>query len=209
MLDPKNINRTLSQIEKQIKDPAEVELLNISLLKYMDKAKYGLENIGHFGLSSECYTHFTSPIRRYSDLMVHRYLKQYLLERDTRKFVLESNQNFITKACNIINETETTSVDCEREVIKACMAEFMADKVGSTYTGTIAAVLKFGMFVQLDNMVEGLVHISNMDNNLVYDEENKILIKPDNTYYRMGQKVKVKLINADVKKRAIDFVLVQ
>ncbi|EOA06955.1 Ribonuclease R [Mycoplasma yeatsii 13926] len=209
MLDPKNINRTLSQIEKQIKDPVEVELLNISLLKYMDKAKYGLENIGHFGLSSECYTHFTSPIRRYSDLMVHRYLKQYLLEKDTRKFVLESNQNFITKACNIINETETTSVDCEREVIKACMAEFMADKVNSTYTGTIAAVLKFGMFVQLDNMVEGLVHISNMDNNLVYDEENKILIKPDNTYYRMGQKVKVKLINADVKKRAIDFVLVQ
>ncbi|WP_434341746.1 ribonuclease R [Mycoplasma putrefaciens] len=209
ILDPKSINHTLAQIQEQIKDPVEIELLNISLLKYMDKAKYGLENIGHFGLSSQCYTHFTSPIRRYSDLMVHRYLKQYLFEKDTREFVLESNEAFISRACNIINDTETTSVDCEREVIKACMAEYMSDKINTEYLGTISAVLKFGMFVQLDNMVEGLVHISNLADDLVYDDENKILIKSDNTFYRMGQKVKVKLINADVKKRAIDFILVK
>ncbi|WBX36676.1 ribonuclease R [Mycoplasma capricolum] len=209
VLDPIFINHTLTQIKEQIKDETEVELLNISLLRYMDKAKYGLENIGHFGLASDCYTHFTSPIRRYSDLLVHRYLKQYLITKDLEKTSLENNTNYINKVSNIINDTETKSVECEREVIKACMCEYMLNKVNTTYTATISAVLKFGIFIQLDNLVEGLVHISNMNSDLVYDETNRILIKPDNTYYRMGQKVKVKLISVDIKKRTIDFVLIE
>ncbi|WP_027063574.1 ribonuclease R [Mesoplasma seiffertii] len=209
MLDPININKTLLQIDNQTSDPIEKELLNLSLLRYMDKAKYSLENIGHFGLSSKCYTHFTSPIRRYSDLMVHRYLKQYILNNDTRDFMLEKNIAFIDRACAIINDTEVTSVECEREVIKACMVEYMADKVGNIYEGTIAVALKFGIFVQLENMVEGLVHISNLEEGIVYDETNQVLIKKDNTFYRMGQKVKVKVIGADIKKRTIDFQVVK
>ncbi|ATZ21423.1 ribonuclease R [Mesoplasma tabanidae] len=209
MLDPLNINKTLKRISEQTKDPIEEELLNLSLLRYMAKAKYELENIGHFGLSSSCYTHFTSPIRRYSDLIVHRYLKQYVINKNYDQKALEINQAFIKKASVIINETETTSVDCEREVVKACTVEYMSDKIGNTYEGTISVALKFGIFVQLDNMVEGLVHISNLEPNIVYDETNKILIKHDNTFYRMGQKVKIKVISADIRKRKIDFILVK
>ncbi|ATZ20741.1 ribonuclease R [Mesoplasma coleopterae] len=209
MLDPLNINKTLKRISEQTKDPIEEELLNLSLLRYMAKAKYELENIGHFGLSSQCYTHFTSPIRRYSDLIVHRYLKQYVINKNYDKKALEINEAFVKKASVIINETETTSVDCEREVVKACTVEYMSDKIGNIYEGTISVALKFGIFVQLDNMVEGLVHISNLEPNIVYDETNKILIKHDNTFYRMGQKVKIKVISADIRKRKIDFILVK
>ncbi|PPE05811.1 ribonuclease R [Williamsoniiplasma lucivorax] len=209
MIDPKNLNKTLRQIDNQISDPIQNELLHLSLLRHMEKAKYGLENIGHFGLASKCYTHFTSPIRRYSDLMVHRYLKQYIIQNDTREFGLERNEEFISKACPIINDTEQTSVDCEREVIKVCMVEYLTNKVGQVFDGTISIALKFGFFVQLENMVEGLVHISTLGDGLVYDEKHYTLTKPDNTFYRMGQKVKVKLVGADLKKRTIDFELVK
>lgn len=123
--------------------------------------------------------------------------------------MLEKNIAFIDKACAIINDTEITSVECEREVVKACMVEYMADKVGNIYEGTIAVALKFGIFVQLENMVEGLVHISNLEEGIVYDESNQVLIKKDNTFYRMGQKVNVKVIGADIKKRTIDFQIVK
>ncbi|AVP49467.1 ribonuclease R [Williamsoniiplasma luminosum] len=209
MIDPKNLNKTLMQIDNQISDPISNELLHLSLLRHMEKAKYGLENVGHFGLASKCYTHFTSPIRRYSDLMVHRYLKQYIIQNEKRDFILQSNQEFINKACPIINETEITSVDCEREVVKVCMVEYLSDKVGRIFDGTISIALKFGFFVQLENMVEGLVHISTLGDCLVYDEKLQTLTKPDNTFYRMGQKVKIKLAGADIKKRTIDFELVK
>ncbi|ATZ16788.1 ribonuclease R [Williamsoniiplasma luminosum] len=209
MIDPKNLNKTLMQIDNQISDPISNELLHLSLLRHMEKAKYGLENVGHFGLASKCYTHFTSPIRRYSDLMVHRYLKQYIIQNEKRDFILQSNQEFINKACPIINETEITSVDCEREVVKVCMVEYLSDKVGRVFDGTISIALKFGFFVQLENMVEGLVHISTLGDGLVYDEKLQTLTKPDNTFYRMGQKVKIKLVGADIKKRTIDFELVK
>lgn len=209
MLDPININKTLISIKDQSKDAIEEELLNLSLLRYMAKAQYDLSNIGHFGLSSRCYTHFTSPIRRYSDLMVHRFLKQYIINKSFDKVQLEKNEEFITKACAIINETETTSVDCEREVVKACMVEYLQDKIGQEFEGTIAIALKFGIFVQLENMVEGLVHISNLEAGIMYDEANQVLIKPDNTFYRMGQKVKIKILSSDIRKRKIDFALVK
>ncbi|KAF5295789.1 hypothetical protein FQA39_LY12962 [Lamprigera yunnana] len=177
MTDPVNISKALKQISEQVTDMYEEELLNLSLLRYMDKAKYGLENIGHFGLSSPCYTHFTSPIRRYSDLMVHRYLKQYIVNNNYNEHQLEDNENFIVKASHIINETEVTSVDCEREVNKACMAEYMQDKIGEVHEGIIVAALKFGIFVQLHNMVEGLVHISNLEEETI--EAGIVLTGPE------------------------------
>ncbi|ATG97636.1 ribonuclease R [Mesoplasma lactucae] len=207
--DPVYINKTLMEIEKQIKDPIEVELMNLSLLRYMDKAKYGLENIGHFGLASKCYTHFTSPIRRYSDLIVHRYLKQYLVEKDTAEWKLERNAAFVEKASTIINDTEQNSVDTEREVIKVCMVEYMQDKVGQIFDGVIVTALKFGTFVQLENMVEGLVHISEFPDGTYFDEKAQTLTTPQNKIYRMGDKVKVKLIKSDPQTRKIDFQFVQ
>jgi len=207
--DPANINKTLATLDKIVTDPIEKELLNLSLLRYMDKAKYGLENIGHFGLASTCYTHFTSPIRRYSDLMVHRYLKEYLFKKETAPKVLAANTKFIEKACLIINDTESNSVDTEREVIKVCMVEYMSKKIGQTFDGVVSSVLKFGVFIQLEDLVEGLVHISNLPNGTQYDEKTLTLTTPDNKSYRLGQRVKVKLIKADLKTRKIDFEFVE
>jgi ribonuclease R len=184
-------------------------MLNLSLLRYMDKAKYGLENLGHFGLASKCYTHFTSPIRRYSDLLVHRFLKQYLFDQETSSAVFEQNEKEIDKATLIINDTETNSVDTEREVNKVCMVEYMSDKVGQEYEGMIAIALKFGVFIQLENMVEGLVHISNLPNGTTYDEKAQSLTTPQNRVYKMGQKVKIKVIKSDLKTRKIDFQFVE
>ncbi|AKX33735.1 ribonuclease R [Spiroplasma litorale] len=206
-LNPKKIQSALKEIELQVKDETEREVINITLLRFMEKAEYGLDNIGHFGLASDCYTHFTSPIRRYSDLLVHRYLKQYLVEKDFKENKLKNNEKFISKASNIINETERNAVSAEREVNKVCMCEYMKDKVNIEYSGVISAVLKFGIFVQLSNCVEGLVHISELKD-YVYDTEKSIMINKNNNTLRLGQIIKIRVKNADVKKRVIDFELV-
>ncbi|AUB31139.1 ribonuclease R [Spiroplasma floricola] len=205
-INPKAIKNALLQIEEQIKDPTERDVINVTLLKFMEKAAYELENIGHFGLASECYTHFTSPIRRYSDLIVHRFLKQYLVDKDIREFKLEQNEKFVLKACSIINDTEKQAVSAEREVNKVCMAEYMQSKINQEFEGIIAAVLKFGIFVQLDNCVEGLIHISELPD-FSFDEKTSIMVNKQNKIFRLGQKIKIKVKNADVKKRIIDFVL--
>ncbi|WP_339029838.1 ribonuclease R [Spiroplasma endosymbiont of Cantharis nigra] len=206
-INPKMIKHALTQIESQITDPTERDVINITLLKFMEKAAYELENIGHFGLASNCYTHFTSPIRRYSDLIVHRFLKQYLISKDLRDLKLEQNKNFVLKACGIINDTEKQAVSAEREVNKVCMAEYMQSKIGQEYEGIVAAVLKFGIFVQLENCVEGLIHISELPD-FTFEEKTNIMVNKQNKIFRLGQKVKIKVKNADVKKRIIDFVLV-
>ncbi|AGR41783.1 ribonuclease R [Spiroplasma diminutum] len=205
-INPKTIKDALQQIEEQIKDSTERDVINVTLLKFMEKAAYELENIGHFGLASNCYTHFTSPIRRYSDLIVHRYLKQYLVDKDLRDFKLEQNEKFVLKACSIINDTEKKAVSAEREVNKVCMAEYMQSKIGQEFEGIIAAVLKFGIFVQLDNCVEGLIHISELPE-FTFDDKTSIMVNKQNKIFRLGQKIKIKVKNADVKKRIIDFVL--
>jgi ribonuclease R len=206
-ITPKDIKEILNVIDKTISERKEKIIINITLLQHMAKAKYELINIGHFGLASECYTHFTSPIRRYSDLIVHRYLKQYLIEKDLRAEKLENNKKFVMKACDIINRTEKQAVDAEREVIKICATEYMSHKVGQTFEGYIVAVRKFGMFVQIMDGIEGLVHVSTMPD-FAYDEKAEIMVNKNNNFYRIAQKVKIKLTNADVKKRVIDFELV-
>jgi ribonuclease R len=206
-ITPKDIKEILNVIDKTISERKEKIIINITLLQHMAKAKYELINIGHFGLASECYTHFTSPIRRYSDLIVHRYLKQYLIEKDLRAEKLENNEKFVMKACDIINRTEKQAVDAEREVIKICATEYMSHKVGQTFEGYIVAVRKFGMFVQIMDGIEGLVHVSTMPD-FAYDEKAEIMVNKNNNFYRIAQKVKIKLTNADVKKRVIDFELV-
>lgn len=209
MTEPQNINRALEMIKEQVPNKIEQEIFNLSLLKHLDKAEYGLVNIGHFGLASKCYTHFTSPIRRYSDLMVHRFLREYLFANQRDQELQERNTKFINKACYIINETEVNSVDCEREVNKVCMIEFMANKVGEVYPGVISAVLKFGFFVQLENLVEGLVHVSTLGGNATYDEKTETLVGANNNFYRLGQSVRVKVEKADIQKRKLDFLVVQ
>ncbi|WP_339022865.1 ribonuclease R [Spiroplasma endosymbiont of Crioceris asparagi] len=201
-ITPLDVKQALEKIANEVTDVNEKTVINITLLRYMEKARYESENIGHFGLAANTYTHFTSPIRRYSDLMVHRYLKKYLINKEDD--YQNENISFIDKACEIINETEKKSLNAEREVNKVCMAEFMKDKVGQEYNGIISAILKFGIFVQLENCVEGLVHITNLKN-ATFDEKRNIYTTDDKKTYKLGQKVKIKVIAADVKRRIIDF----
>lgn len=205
-----NIKPTsLQKMLNQINDKPEYPILSEILLRSMQKAIYSKDNIGHFGLGSRCYTHFTSPIRRYPDLNVHRLLRIYLFENKLDDNVIDywnENLEYITANCS---ERERAAVDAEREVDDMKMAEFMESKIGCVYEGTISGVNSFGMFVVLDNLVEGLVHVNTMDNDFyTYVPECFSLIGHESKKrYRLGDKVKVKVVSASKEAKTIDFVL--
>ncbi|WP_338983642.1 ribonuclease R [Spiroplasma endosymbiont of Othius punctulatus] len=202
-ITPKALSQGLKDIDAAVEDQTRKTVINITLLHHMQKAAYEQDNIGHFGLAVPYYTHFTSPIRRYSDLMVHRYLKKFVIQKDNTN--LDAVESFIDRACKIINETEKKAINAEREVNKMCMAEYMTKYIGQEYEGIISAVLKFGIFVQLPNSVEGLIHISSMPG-AVYDEKGGVMLTADKKMWKLGEKIKIKVKDADVKKRMIDFM---
>ncbi|WP_342268952.1 ribonuclease R [Spiroplasma endosymbiont of Aspidapion aeneum] len=206
--NPKYIVQALRSIDKDIVDKKEKAVINISLLKYMGKAFYGPNNIGHFGLASSCYTHFTSPIRRYSDLIVHRLLKKYFIEKNNEKYSDISVENIIKKQSNIINIAERNSIDAERDVNKVCAIEYLDKHIGEEFDSIISYVAKFGVFVQLENLIEGMIHISNLQG-YTYDDTTKSFNCPNARQLKIGQRIKVKLISTNVLKKIIDFQLVK
>lgn len=200
---------TMQKLISQIKDKPESGILSEILLRSMAKAVYSKDNIGHFGLGSSCYTHFTSPIRRYPDLMVHRLLRTYLFENHIDNETIDYwNQNLDYIALNCSNR-EQAAVDAEREVDDMKMAEYMENHIGETYTGTITTLTNYGMFVALDNMVEGLVHINTLEDDYYsyVPELFSIIGQRTKKRYRLGSKVKVKCIGASKASKTIDFVL--
>ena len=175
----------------------------------MRQAVYQTENIGHFGLAAHFYTHFTSPIRRYPDLMVHRLLRRQLDgERLTRQQAEERTQrlSLVASHCSI---RERGAIDAERQTVDLKMAEYMLQFVGQEFTGTISGVSSFGFFVELDNGVEGLVHVSSLtDDYYDYIEGQYALIGQHlGNRYRLGDQVKIQVLQVDVAERKIDFVL--
>ncbi len=200
----------MQKIIEQIKDKPESEILSDILLRSMAKAVYSKENIGHFGLGSSCYTHFTSPIRRYPDLMVHRLLRTYLFENKIDNQTIDYwNENLDFIALNCSNR-EQAAVEAEREVDDMKMAEYMESHVGETFIGTITTITNFGMFVALDNLVEGLVHINSLDDDYYnYIPELFSLVGTHSKKrYRLGDKVKVKCIGASKISKTIDFAII-
>lgn len=184
------------------------------LLKMMAKAKYQRNNIGHFGLASKCYTHFTSPIRRYSDLLVHRLIRKYIFNADSfysnysEKEELAIKQ-MIDDVSKTISLAEVNSNNCEFELIDMKKAEFMEDKIGNVFDATITSVLNFGFFVVLDNTIEGLVHIRDLkDDRYIYNDNSKTLsgLRYKHTY-RIGDKVYVKCVNANKNEREVNFIV--
>ncbi len=205
-VSPKDMQRLLEELS----DKPEYKILSSMLLRSMKKAIYQKENIGHFGLASSCYTHFTSPIRRYPDLIVHRLLRTYLFDHDlSRETINYWDTNLVTIA-EQASEREQKSVEAEREVDDMKMAEYMEDKIGEIYDGVIDTVTNFGFFVQLDNLVEGLVHVNTLKGDYYNYEENLLSLVGENTKktYRIGDKVTVKCVAASKEARTIDFVLV-
>ena len=203
---PKEVQKLLEYIDN------ENAYLKNTILRLMSKAIYSTNNIGHFGLASSCYTHFTSPIRRYPDLIVHRLIRKYLFNNDnilsdSEALILTQKLDEIAK---ISSDNEKVANDIEFKVIDMKIAEYMESFIGTVYIGTIVSIHKFGMFVSIGNTIEGLVSSNDLSsNNFIYNESNNCYINRINKKKLViGSDVKVKLMHTDKKKGEIDFVLV-
>ena len=202
---------TLQDLLSQLKDKKEYQILSSMLLRCMQKAVYDKTNIGHFGLGSKCYTHFTSPIRRYPDTTVHRLLRKYLFKNQIDKDTINYIDDKLVYIGEHTSDTERIAADCEREVDDMKMAEYMMDHIGEEYEGMITTVTNFGMFVELPNLVEGLVRIDDLtDDTYIFDEETFTLRGVNNKRgYRLGDKVKVVVKAANKEAKTIDFLIAE
>ena len=201
--------RTTQKLLDFLKDKKEYKILSSLLLRCMQKAVYKPENLGHYGLASKCYTHFTSPIRRYPDTTVHRLLHTYLFDGDISSTTVAHWEEKLPYVAELASSKEMASVNCEREVEDMKMAEYMEDHIGEEYEGMISSVMSFGMFIELDNLVEGLVHISEMDDFYHYDETTLTLTgEKTHKVYRIGDRVKVRVVKASREDKTIDFEIV-
>jgi len=188
--------------------PEQDQFLRTYLLRSMAKAVYSEQNSGHFGLASPCYTHFTAPIRRYPDLLVHRLLRKYLFDQDVKAAELFALSSQIAEIAKQSSKRERDAIDCEYEVNDMKKAEYMEDYLGERYNGIISSVTKFGVFVSLPNTIEGLVHMKNLRGRYVYDPETVSLIGSSGHRLRLGDEVVVEVIGASKIKREIDFKIV-
>jgi len=203
-------NRNLQKLLEELKEKKEFAILSALLLRSMKKAVYQTNNVGHFGLASNRYTHFTSPIRRFPDLQVHRLIRTYLFLNDLSMTTIqniEQELDFIAEHSSIM---EQASEKAERDVFDMKAAEYMEGHIGEEFTGTIDTVANYGFYVELDNLIEGLVHISSIKGDYyIYVEELLSLIgQKTKKTYRLGDRVKVKLVGASKESSLIDFEIV-
>lgn len=207
----KNVtSKTIQKILALLKQKRENRILSQLLLRSMQKAIYDKNNIGHFGIASKCYTHFTSPIRRFPDLTVHRLLKTYLVEQKLEPETIELWENKLDIIGPHSSKKERDAFECECEVDDMKMAEYMSNHIGEEYEGMISEVLNFGMFVELDNLVEGLVRIDSLNGRYLFDEETfTIRSKQDKRGYRLGDRVRIKVIASDKTTHKIDFEILE
>lgn len=201
---------TMQRILKSLEDKPEYKILSSLLLRCMQKAVYKPVNLGHYGLASTCYTHFTSPIRRYPDTTVHRLLRTYLFENKIDNSTIRKWEEKLVYVADHSSDRERASVDCEREVEDMKMAEYMESHIGEEFDGMISSVTSFGMFVELDNLVEGLVPLRDMPDFFVYDEERMTLTgEKSHVKYTIGERVRVKVVRASKEDKTIDFEIVK
>ena len=202
--------KTVQKIIKQLDDKPEFKILSSLLLRSMQKAIYKSENLGHYGLASKCYTHFTSPIRRYPDTTVHRLLRTYLFNKQIDMPTIKKWEEKLVYIAEHSSARERASVDCEREVEDMKMAEYMESHIGEEFEGMISSVTSFGMFVELDNLIEGLVPLRDMKDFFHYDEEHMTLTgERSHVKYTIGERVIVKVVRASKDEKVIDFEVVR
>ncbi|MDD5865907.1 MAG: ribonuclease R [bacterium] len=201
--------KKMQEILENLHDKKEFEILSDMLLRSMKKAIYSSNNIGHFGLASKIYTHFTSPIRRFPDLMVHTLLHKYLFENKIDMETIRYYENYLPSACEHASKKEVDAQEAEREVLDMKMAEYMENYIGQTYNGIISGITNFGLFVKLPNLIEGLVHISSLNGFYTYVPELLSLVCDNKIKYSLGQNVKVKLVGASKENSTIDFEIVE
>ncbi|TDL78850.1 ribonuclease R [Peribacillus frigoritolerans] len=202
--------RALQDILDDVAGQPEEMVISTVMLRSMKQAKYDPESLGHFGLSTEFYTHFTSPIRRYPDLIVHRLIRTYLIEGKVDEATKTKWAEKMDMIADQSSNMERRAVDAERETDDLKKTEYMLDKVGEEYDGIISSVTNFGMFVELPNTIEGLVHVSYLtDDYYRYDERNYAMIgERTGTVYRIGDEITVRVVNVNKDERAVDFEIV-
>jgi len=203
--------KTMQNILEQLKDKKEFHMLSTLLLRSMQKAIYDKTNIGHFGLASPCYTHFTSPIRRYPDTTVHRLLRTYLFHNDMSYDTLQYWENRLPLLTEHSSRKERDSVECEREVDDMKKAEYMMQHIGEEYIGMVSGVMSFGMFVELPNLVEGLIRVDSLQGDFYTFDADAFTLrgKKDKRGFRLGDTVKVKVVNANKQTKTVDFELIE
>ena len=202
--------KALQEIIQAIEGMPEEPVISTMLLRSMQQAKYYPESIGHFGLSTDYYTHFTSPIRRYPDLIVHRLIRTYLIEGDVSKETTFKWAQVMDEIADHTSDRERRAVDAERDTDALKKAQYMSDKIGEEFEGIVSSITNFGIFVELPNTVEGLVHITNMtDDYYNFDERQMIMIgEHTNRQFRIGDEVRVRVANVVIEESSIDFEIV-
>lgn len=208
-LDSINIKpKVVAEFLAKLENNPRKEVVNRVLLRAMQKAKYSPECLGHFGLASTYYCHFTSPIRRYPDLTIHRIIKQYL-RKQLDDSELKKLKKFVVSASNQSSETEISATQAERDVDDYFKARFMKNKIGEVYDGVISGVMPFGVLVELDNTVEGFIGIETLSGtNYVYNEK-QIKLSNGIKSYKLGDNIKVKVVGVNLAERKVNFNVVE
>ena len=203
--------RHFQKLVERMRGTPEEKAIAFLMLRTMQKARYDAQNLGHFGLAAGSYTHFTSPIRRYPDLVVHRTLResrQAAMDEDRRDALLED----LPEVARHTSERERRADEAERELVQWKKVRFMADKVGDEFQGYITGVTAFGLFIELiEHFVEGLVHVSTMADDYYRFVERAHVLKGENTgkVYRLGDRVDVQVVKVDMERRQVDLALVE
>lgn len=199
------ISSSMNNLLKNVKGRKEQNVVETLAIRTMAKAEYSTRNIGHYGLSFDYYTHFTSPIRRYPDMMVHRLVERYL--DGGRSADEEKYENM----CRHSSDMETRAANAERSSIKYKQVEFMQDRVGEIFPGTISGVTDWGIYVELDNKIEGMIPIRELDDDFyIFDEKNYALVgRQTSQTYQLGDDVTVKIWRTNLEKKHLDFRLVK
>ena len=201
-LHPKSIQQLLLHVE----GTEEERIITKIVLRSMKQARYMAENGGHFGLAAKYYCHFTSPIRRYPDLEIHRIIKLILDGNltDKKRKSLKRNMPDIAKQCST---RERTAEEAERETDNLKKAQYMLDKIGMEYDGIISGLTSWGIYVELPNTIEGMVSLQSLEDDFYsYDDENMVVYgEHSNKKYKLGQKVKVIVTKVDMEMKKIDF----
>ena len=200
----------LQEIIEEVKGRPEEMVISTLMLRSMQQAKYSPESLGHFGLSTEFYTHFTSPIRRYPDLIVHRLIREYLFKGKTDAKTIRRNKSELPEIAKHTSERERRAQEAERDTDDLKKAEFMMKHVGEKFEGVVSGVMNFGMFVELPNTIEGLIHVSHMtDDHYNFNERAMAMIgERTGTMFRIGDKVEIEVLGVNLDERLIDFKVV-